>query len=99
MVERRKRRPLVLSSTKALLNSLLNSNGIDEIAASPSDRTLQLTAGILRFSEDGTLDSVDGSVLIGLSTSTLKRLSITSGSLVNLFFFFPFLLSWLNSPL
>ncbi|KAL0371415.1 UNVERIFIED_CONTAM: Peroxisome biogenesis protein 6 [Sesamum angustifolium] len=89
MVERRKRKPLVLSSTKALVDSLLNSrkttecaDGIEEIAASPSAPTLQLTAGILRYSKDTTFDSVDGTVLVGLSTSALKRLSITSGSLI-----------------
>ncbi|KAL0435846.1 UNVERIFIED_CONTAM: Peroxisome biogenesis protein 6 [Sesamum radiatum] len=89
MVERRKRKPLVLSSTKALVDSLLNSrkttqcaDGIEEIAASPSAPTLQLTAGILRYSKDTTIDSVDGTVLVGLSTSALKRLSITSGSLI-----------------
>ncbi|KAI3449524.1 hypothetical protein Pfo_006189 [Paulownia fortunei] len=89
MVERRKRKPLVLSSTKALVDSLLNSckttedtDGIDKIPPSPSARTLQLTAGILRFSKDTAVGSVDGSVLVGLSTSALKRLSITSGSLI-----------------
>ncbi|KAL8548573.1 hypothetical protein ACS0TY_007751 [Phlomoides rotata] len=89
MVERRKRKPLVLSSTKALVDSLLNSrkttedaDGIDQIAPSPSTRTLQLTAGILRVSKGTTIDSVDGSVLVGLSTAVLKRLSITSGSLI-----------------
>ncbi|KAL9168465.1 hypothetical protein ABFS82_04G017200 [Erythranthe guttata] len=89
MVERRKRKPLVLSSTEALVNSLLNprkttedSDGIDEISTSSSARTLQSTAGILRFSKDATFDSVDASALVGLSTSMLKRLSITSGSLI-----------------
>ncbi|KAL0459632.1 UNVERIFIED_CONTAM: Peroxisome biogenesis protein 6 [Sesamum latifolium] len=89
MVERRKRKPLVLSSTKALVDSLLNSrkttqcaDGIQEIAASRSAPALQLTAGILRYSKDTTVDSVDGTVLVGLSTSALKRLSITSGSLI-----------------
>ncbi|XP_057805197.1 peroxisomal ATPase PEX6 [Salvia miltiorrhiza] len=89
MVERRKRKPLVLSSTKVLVDSLLNSHrtaedgdGIDEIDPGPSARTLQLTAGILRVSDDSILNSVDGSVSIGLSTAVLKKLSITSGSLV-----------------
>ncbi|KAL8054808.1 hypothetical protein ABFX02_04G017100 [Erythranthe guttata] len=89
MVERRKRKPLVLSSTEALVNSLLNprkttadSDGIDEISTSSSALTLQSTAGILRFSKDATFDSVDASALVGLSTSMLKRLSITSGSLI-----------------
>ncbi|KAL3647988.1 peroxisomal assembly protein [Castilleja foliolosa] len=89
MVERRKRKPLVLSSTTAILNSLLSSresaedtDGIDEIAPGSSPLSLQLTAGILRFSRDTNVDSVDGSVLVGLSTYVLKRLSITSGSLI-----------------
>ncbi|KAH6766372.1 peroxin 6 [Perilla frutescens var. hirtella] len=89
MVERRKRKPLVLSSTQALVDSLLNSHrttqdsdGIDKIDPSPSARTLQFTAGILRVSKDATVNSVDGSVLVGLSTALLKQLSITSGSLI-----------------
>ncbi|KAK6115023.1 hypothetical protein DH2020_007292 [Rehmannia glutinosa] len=89
MVERRRRKPLVLSSTKAIVNSLLNSrettgdtDGADKITPGSSARTLQLTAGILRFSKGTTVDSFDGSVLVGLSTSLLKRLSITSGSLI-----------------
>ncbi|CAA0828182.1 Peroxisome biogenesis protein 6 [Striga hermonthica] len=86
MVERRKRKPLVLSSTRAILNSLLNpretadeSDEIDEISAGPRART---PAGILRVSEGATVGSVDASVLVGLSTAMLKRLSITSGSLL-----------------
>lgn len=60
---------------------------------------LQLRAGILRFSRDGEvisdskLDSLDDAALVGLSTSALKRLSITSGSLVNKFYFRSFV--WL----
>ncbi|MBA0753653.1 hypothetical protein Gogos_021146, partial [Gossypium gossypioides] len=48
----------------------------------------KILAGILRVSKDKNgisdpkLASLDDSALIGLSTSTLKRLSITSGSLV-----------------
>lgn len=98
MVERGRRKPLVLSSTKALLNSLLLSSssitnqrddGIDP--SSTANCLLQLPAGILRFSfkEDQTLISslpnlvsFDDAVLVGLSTSALKSLSITSGSLV-----------------
>ncbi|KAL2556705.1 Peroxisome biogenesis protein 6 [Forsythia ovata] len=91
MVERR-RKPLVLSSTKALINSVLNSPSkteeFDQIEPLPfvhsSTPTLQLTAGILRLSEgsDVILTSLDDSALVGLSTSVLKRLSITSGSLI-----------------
>ncbi|PWA43544.1 peroxin 6 [Artemisia annua] len=64
----RRRKPLVLSSTKSLLNSalLLNENF--------NPTVVQLRAGILKLS--------DNKFLIGLSTSLLKRLSITSGSLV-----------------
>lgn len=79
----------MLSSTKALVDSLLNSrratedsDGIDEIDPSPSARSPQLTAGILRFCKDTKVNSVDGSVLVGLSTAALKQLSITSGSLI-----------------
>lgn len=73
----------MLSSTKALVDSLLNSHRTAEDGAGidPS-RTLQLTAGILRVSDDSALNSVDASVSIGLSTAVLKQLSITSGSLV-----------------
>ncbi|CAI9767880.1 unnamed protein product [Fraxinus pennsylvanica] len=91
MVERR-RKPLVLSSTKALINSVLKSPSkteeIDQTEPLPSvhssSPTLQLTAGILGFckGEDEVLPSLDDSALVGLSTSVLKQLSITSGSLI-----------------
>ena len=96
MVERRK--PLVLSSTKALINSLLNSSrtqeihGIDRTSQSSGDESVLLPAGILRLPRDrkGISDakvaSLDDSALVGLPASVLKKLSITSGSLV--FFFF-----------
>lgn len=89
MVER-KRKPLVLSSTKALLDSVLNSSK-PKVVEDETDRTrpaIQLGAGILRLSKDKTdisrpkLSSFDDAALVGLSTSVLKRLSITSGSLV-----------------
>lgn len=98
MVGRRK--PLVLSSTKSLLNSVLNSsdkekrNGIDGVPINKysvddgdgdAPTTLQLRAGILRLPEDKLgqkVTSLDDAALIGLSTSLLKRLLITSGSLV-----------------
>ncbi|XP_023747852.1 peroxisome biogenesis protein 6 [Lactuca sativa] len=98
MVGRRK--PLVLSSTKSLLNSVLNSshkekiNGIDGALVNKyslgdgdgdAPTMLQLRAGILRLSEDKLgkkVASLDDAALIGLSTSLLKRLLITSGSLV-----------------
>ncbi|KAJ0581835.1 putative AAA+ ATPase domain, ATPase, AAA-type, core [Helianthus annuus] len=101
MVGRRK--PLVLSSTKSLINSVLNSsnklntNGIDGAPINKhssgdvdgSETTaLQLRAGILRLSDEKLglsrqkAISLDEAALIGLSTSLLKRLSITSGSLI-----------------
>lgn len=95
MVERRK--PLVLSSTKALINSLLNSSkpqqihGIDPTTPASGDESspsVLLPAGIIRFSKDrkDILDpkvaSLDDSALVGLPTSVLKKLSVTSGSLV-----------------
>ncbi|TYH57453.1 hypothetical protein ES332_D08G090000v1 [Gossypium tomentosum] len=87
MVGRRK--PLVLSCTKILVNSVLSSTRLNEAGpANLSGDGLRLKAGILRVSKvknsisDPKLASLDDSALIGLSTSTLKRLSITSGSLV-----------------
>ncbi|XP_027117008.1 peroxisomal ATPase PEX6-like isoform X2 [Coffea arabica] len=100
-VERR-RKPLVLSSTRALVDSVLSCSRIQERddvnddgkigTQDPQDSqpNLQLKAGILRISDNPTdnsqattkLASLDRSALLGLSTSTLKKLSITSGSLV-----------------
>ncbi|MED6155243.1 peroxisomal assembly protein [Stylosanthes scabra] len=90
MVERRK--PLVLSSTKHLINSFLNSSpGHDPTTATATATAtttplFNLPAGILRFSDHPNhhpqLPSLDDSALVGLSTLLLKRLSITSGSLV-----------------
>ncbi|XP_059625722.1 peroxisomal ATPase PEX6 isoform X2 [Cornus florida] len=88
MVERRK--PLVLSSTKALINSVLSSSrtkegdGVDGKTSS----SLQLPAGILQLSKDRTdislpkVASLDDCVLVGLPISIFKKLSITSGSLI-----------------
>lgn len=96
MVERRS--PLVLSSTRATLRSVLNSlqpvatGGERDGILGGSDlirRSIRLSAGILRCHSDGEnvsdvkLDSLDDSALIGLSTQLLKRLSINSGSLVS----------------
>lgn len=92
MVERRK--PLVLASTKALINSLLHKQPLGRVDANAplftddSPPSLQLQAGILRFSKDrdgirsGVAASLDDSALVCLSTADLKRLAITSGSLV-----------------
>ncbi|XP_050265419.1 peroxisome biogenesis protein 6 [Quercus robur] len=100
MVERRK--PLVLSSTKLLINSVLSSSSssppppqpppqlADRVEDDVSGGTLQLRAGILRFPRDKiaisshhpNLASLDDAALVGLSTCALKRLSITSASLV-----------------
>lgn len=97
MVERRK--PLVLSSTKVVINSVLSSSRLGEgdrirvvAGKEPLDDDaspdFQLQAGILRFPRDSDvisdpkLGSLDDAALVGLSTSALKQLSITSGSLV-----------------
>ncbi|KAK2416583.1 cell division cycle protein [Trifolium repens] len=71
MVERR-RKPLILCSTKNIINSILKKSSTNEFPK------LHLPVGILRFSNK--LPSFDHSALIALSTSLLKRLSITSGS-------------------
>ncbi|CAJ2671707.1 peroxisome biogenesis protein 6 isoform X2 [Trifolium pratense] len=74
MVERR-RKPLVLCSTKNIINSVLKKSSTNEFP------NLHLPVGILRFSNN--LPSSfhdDDSALIALSTSLLKTLSITSGS-------------------
>nr|XP_043622700.1 peroxisome biogenesis protein 6 isoform X2 [Erigeron canadensis] len=99
MVETSRRKPLVLSSTKSLISSVVNSSSVNKqqlftgihddaspsankhSAASGETTSLQLRAGILRLSEKLTIN-VDEAALIGLSTSLLKKLSITSGSLV-----------------
>lgn len=96
MVERR--RPLVLNSTKAFVSSVLNSSPLAEKAPVAGEHKLsvdyeppelQLQTGILRFPEDGIENSprksfsFDDSALVGVSMSVLKRLSITSGSLVH----------------
>lgn len=92
MVERRK--PLVLSSTKILLDSIRNSarlnkrDGVtgNELSANESSPTLHLPVGILRLSDEKSVSSdpklalLDDSALVGLPTSALKRLSVTSGS-------------------
>ncbi|XP_074560015.1 peroxisomal ATPase PEX6 isoform X3 [Curcuma longa] len=97
MAERRK--PLVLSSTRALIDSVLSSaksqglygdvfegsaGGETRSAADRSGLSLRLPAGILRFTArsgcDG--DAMENSLIVGLSASVLKRLAITSGSLV-----------------
>ncbi|XP_010457304.1 PREDICTED: peroxisome biogenesis protein 6 [Camelina sativa] len=89
MVERRS--PLVLSSTRTTLCSVLNSL---QPVSSDGERVLlshdgvvsggsvRLSAGILRCHDDSKLDTLDDSSLVGLSTQLLKRLSINSGSLV-----------------
>lgn len=94
MVGRRK--PLVLASTKAAINSVFNSSRLGEANPGAGDRLLDdesptnllLPVGILRFTDDGSekpqpqLSALDDAALVGLSTSLLKTLSITSGSLV-----------------
>ncbi|CAN8295835.1 unnamed protein product [Cochlearia groenlandica] len=92
MVERRS--PLVLSSTRTTLRSILKSLqpvASGDLVTGESEslrRSVRLSAGILRCnivgesSSDTKLDSLDDSALVGLSTQLLKRLSINSGSLV-----------------
>ncbi|CAI0447662.1 unnamed protein product [Linum tenue] len=99
MEGRSRRKPLILSSTKVLVNSLLTSSQLgdqgDRYAAADGKlagqcffHTLQLPCGILRSSLDRTNVSdskpisLDGSALLGLSLSALKKLAVTSGSLV-----------------
>lgn len=78
----------MLSSTKFLVSSVLNSSRPDDGDGSEEPARLQLSAGILRLPKarediaDPKLASLDGSIVVGVSTSALKRLSITSGSLV-----------------
>lgn len=82
----------MLSSTKALISSVLSSSRTHEIDRSSGDEiwppVVLLPAGILRLSKDGKdiseskLDSLDDSALVGLPTAVLKKLSITSGSLI-----------------
>ncbi|XP_050388321.1 peroxisome biogenesis protein 6 [Argentina anserina] len=86
MVGRRK--PLVLTSTQTLIKSLLTSPDLpplsDDHDVSTSTSFQLLPPGILRLSVSRSpkLASLDHSALVGLSTSLLKRLRITSGSLV-----------------
>lgn len=91
MVERRK--PLVLASTKTLINSVLSSSqvggGVRISSSDDSFTSLRLPAGIFRFSKDKAdishpkLASLDDCALVGVSTTILKRLSVTSGSPVS----------------
>ncbi|RDX86979.1 Peroxisome biogenesis protein 6, partial [Mucuna pruriens] len=75
MVERR-RKPLILCSTKHVINSTAPTNNLFHRESSP---TFHLPVGILRFSNLAN-PSFDHSSLLALSTSLLKTLSITSGS-------------------
>ncbi|XP_031100512.1 peroxisome biogenesis protein 6 [Ipomoea triloba] len=91
----RKRKPLILSSTKAHLTSIFNDEHKFKEATKPlsssslTNTSIQLRAGILQLPKDlngisptKAGSSLDCSTMVGLSTSSLKRLSITSGSLV-----------------
>ncbi|KAG0469977.1 hypothetical protein HPP92_016677 [Vanilla planifolia] len=81
-----RRRPLILSSTREIIDSVLSSSaeGSDRRSCSLNCPSLRLTAGILRFSVDpGEITELDQkSHLIGVSSSVLRRLSVTAGSLV-----------------
>ncbi|XP_048441780.1 peroxisome biogenesis protein 6-like [Pyrus x bretschneideri] len=83
MVERRRRNPLVLTSTKNLINSVLSEgHRVDGSGYGDAATSFQLPRGILRLSKDSPkLASLDDSALVGLSTPALKRLSITACSL------------------
>ncbi|KAI4303352.1 hypothetical protein MLD38_038996 [Melastoma candidum] len=73
----KRREALVLSSTKSLLNSLFTSSLLRSGDGASHDLTLpelRLNAGILRVSHEY------GVALVGLSTTALKRLSLTSAS-------------------
>ncbi|THU50431.1 hypothetical protein C4D60_Mb06t20150 [Musa balbisiana] len=96
MADRRK--PLVLSSTRALLDSVLGSAGSQGVgdgavgaegeARGAADRrrpALRLPVGILRFSDsggDGSDELKENFFVVGLSASVLKKLAIASGSLI-----------------
>nr|XP_009405393.1 PREDICTED: peroxisome biogenesis protein 6 [Musa acuminata subsp. malaccensis] len=96
MADRRK--PLVLSSTRALLDSVLGSAGSQGVgdgavgaegeARGAADRRrpeLRLPVGILRFSDSGGVGSdelKENFFVVGLSASVLKKLAIASGSLI-----------------
>ncbi|CAL0302445.1 unnamed protein product [Lupinus luteus] len=71
---RSRRKPLILSSTKNLINSLLTSSSIFNVVDDDSSSKLHLPVGILRFNNHSSL--------LALSTSLLIKLSITSDSLV-----------------
>ncbi|BAT86338.1 Peroxisome biogenesis protein [Vigna angularis] len=76
MVERR-RKPLILCSTKHVINSTVPTANLFHHDSSPS--FFRFLVGILRFSDLTNL-SVDHSSLLAVSTPLLKTLSITSGS-------------------
>lgn len=92
MVERRK--PLVLYSNRVILDSLLNAaKSVDGVLPEARVRAsanydlepVRLTAGILRFADNGSgaaAEFNEDSFLVGVSMSTLKKLAVTSGSLV-----------------
>ncbi|XP_011626676.1 peroxisome biogenesis protein 6 isoform X1 [Amborella trichopoda] len=92
MVERRK--PLLLSTTKEIRDSLVslgisrereNGESPDAFSNFNNCSPLHIGAGILRVSEDwhGSNNGVfDDSSMVGVSASVLKKLSLTSGSLV-----------------
>lgn len=95
MVGTRKRRePLVLASTRSLLDSVLGHTPV----AAPS--LVRLPAGLLRLADGRASElGVDGSISVGVSVSVLKRLSTSSGSLVAFFTLFKELdggLMWIN---
>ncbi|KAA8549192.1 hypothetical protein F0562_000876 [Nyssa sinensis] len=88
-------KPLALSSTKALVNSVLCSSRTQErdgigrnsdLVGDDKSPNLLLSAGNLLLSKERTdishpkVASLDDSALVGLPTTVLKNLSMTSGS-------------------
>ncbi|KAM7255147.1 hypothetical protein ACFE04_020388 [Oxalis oulophora] len=73
----KRRKPLVLASTKSILNSL-NLNSSRQLS---ENNFILSRAGILCFKQHHN-HNLDDASLVGLSLSALKTLSVTSGSLV-----------------
>lgn len=77
------RKPLILASTQAFLNSAKHPE--DSSRAFDGSRSLKLKAAILRFGEEQSaldLESKHGSPLLALSIATLRSLGLIAGSLV-----------------
>ncbi|XP_072970245.1 peroxisomal ATPase PEX6 [Typha angustifolia] len=96
MTVERRRKPLILASNRAILESVFNpvvgaeDGGGDHRRRSwfaYDDSPLRLAAGMLRFSDDGSGGGDEFneiSSFVGVSTSVLRRLGIFTGSLVQI---------------